>query len=329
MKENFNSIDLFKFLMAMVVVAFHTNPFVDCKSVLVNEIVMLIADLSVPFFFIASGYFLALRWGDTSHQRERYIYKTFISAFRLYAMWTLLSLPLTIYGYVISGESIVHCVFSYIKYFFFVGKLYNSYHLWYLLAMVYALMAMWILIHYGKNTRHILLAGVFFYIVYLAFAWIRQSDSAGGLLSAIGSAFDFVFNKGGVFVGMLYMSVGILFREHRRMKPLVSMAGIAVSILVRYQLSQELGNILCSVMLFAVILNMKLSDHPCYFTLRRLSKYIYLSHLICFSVYTFVIIDQPNKLGVDSFLVTFFMSAVIAAVIIYVNGLLKIVRKGA
>lgn len=97
--------------MAMVVVAFHTNPFVDCKSVLVNEIVMLIADLSVPFFFVASGYFLVLRWGDTSHQRERYIYKTFISAFRLYAMWTLLSLPLTIYGYVISGESIVHCVF--------------------------------------------------------------------------------------------------------------------------------------------------------------------------------------------------------------------------
>ncbi len=158
---------------------------------------------------------------------------------------------------------------------------------------------------------------------------IRQSDSTGGLLSAIGSAFDFVFNKGGVFVGMLYMSIGILFREHRRIKPLVSVAGIAVSILVRYQLSQELGNILCSVMLFAVILNIKLPDHPCYFTLRRLSKYIYLSHLICFSVYTVVIIDQPNKLGVDSFLVTFFLSAVIAAVIIYVNGLLKIVRKGA
>lgn len=70
MKEKFNSIDLFKFLMAIVVVVFHTNPFVHCESTLVNQIVIGIADISVPFFFMASGYLLAVRWGDTRQQRE-------------------------------------------------------------------------------------------------------------------------------------------------------------------------------------------------------------------------------------------------------------------
>ncbi|MCI8899306.1 MAG: acyltransferase [Lachnospiraceae bacterium] len=316
MKEKFNSIDLFKFLLAIVVVAFHTNPFVDCKSILVNAIVMIIADMTVPFFFMASGYFLALGWGETCQQRERYICKTLVSTFSLYTLWTLLSLPLTIYGYAVSGNSIVQCILSYVKYFVFIGKLYNSYHLWYLLAMIYALLVMWILIHRGKGTRHILIAGICFYVIYLLFAWIRQRDGASGVLAAAGKMFDYVFNNGGVFTGMLYMSVGIFIREHRVCRPLVGVAGIAAGILLRYTVSQELGTIFSSVMLFTLVLNMKLPDHPCYFIMRRLSKYIYLLHLLCFSFYTFVVIRQPNKLGVDSFFVTITLAVLISALII-------------
>lgn len=328
MKEKFNSIDLVKFMLAIVVVAFHTNPFVNCKSVLVNETVMLIADMTVPFFFMASGYFLALGWGETCQQREKYIHKVLVSTFSLYTLWTLLSLPLTIYGYVTSGNSLVACILSYVKYFFFIGKLYNSYHLWYLLAMIYALLAMWILVHRGKGTRQILLAGVAFYMVYLLFAWIRQYDGGGRLLAAAGKAFDYVFNNGGVFTGMLYMSIGIYIREHRVTKLPVSVAGIVAGIFLKYTVSQELGTILSSVMLFALVLTIKLPDHTCYFVLRGLSKYIYLLHLLCFSFYTFVVIRQPNKLGVDSFLVTFTSAALIAAGIIYIKKFFGEKREG-
>ncbi len=74
MKEKFNSIDLFKFLMAIVVVVFHTNPFVHCESTLVNQIVIGIADISVPFFFMASGYLLAVRW-EIRVSREKNAFK--------------------------------------------------------------------------------------------------------------------------------------------------------------------------------------------------------------------------------------------------------------
>ncbi|MDE5697189.1 MAG: acyltransferase [Lachnospiraceae bacterium] len=323
MKEKFNSIDLFKFLMAIVVVAFHTNPFVHCKSTLVNEIVIMIADMSVPFFFMASGYLLAVRWGDTRQQREQYIQKTLLSTMRLYVTWTLLSLPLTIYGYIMSGNGIISCIVSYIKYFLFVGKLYNSYHLWYLLAMIYAFLAMWILIHWGKGVGSILATGVFFYAVYLLFGWNMQNDNVNDLLAAAGKVFYFVFNSGNVLTGMLYMSIGICIRERGRVSLEISIVGIAAGILVRYSLSQELGNILLSVMLFALILNIKLKDNAGYIILRSLSKYIYLLHLLCFSFYTFIIIRQPNKLGIDSFIVTFTLATVISAAVIYGKGFLK------
>lgn len=53
MKEQINSIDLFKFLMAVVVVAIHTNPFDRCASTFVNEMAMTIEDMAVPFFFLS------------------------------------------------------------------------------------------------------------------------------------------------------------------------------------------------------------------------------------------------------------------------------------
>ncbi len=323
MKEKFNSIDLFKFFMAIAVVAIHTNPFAHCESTLVNQIVIVIEDISVPFFFMASGYLLAVRWGDTCQQRKKCIQKSLFSTVRLYTVWTLLSLPLTIYGYVISDNNIVSCILSYIKYFFFVGKLYNSYHLWYLLAMIYAFLVMWVLIHYEKNTLHILMIGIFFYFIYLVLAWIRQSEEESGLLAGVGRAFDFVFNNGGVFTGLFYMSIGIFFREYRRNNVPVSVAGIVAGILIKYGLSQEMGNILAAVMFFALVLNIKLKNRKSYMILRNLSKYIYLSHLLCFSFYTFVIIRQPNKLGVDSFIVTFVLATLFSSAIICGKELTK------
>lgn len=319
-KERLNSIDLFKFLMAVVVVAFHTNPFDKCTSVFANETMIIVADMAVPFFFLASGYFIADKWGNTAAERRVYIQKMMISTFKLYCIWTLFHLPLTIYGYAQSGNSVIECVLSYVKYFLFVGKLYNSYHLWYLLSMIYALAGMWILIRRGKGARHILAAGVFFYVVYLLFREFQGHNDINGVLGAVGKAYYFVFNTGVIFTGLLYMGIGIYIRERRRVNSLAAAAGIVIGGIIRYTLSPDVGNILSSVMLFALILNIRLPDHPCYLVLRMLSRYIYLVHLMCFSFYTFILIRQPNKLGVDSFFATLMLAVVVSALIIYLKG---------
>lgn len=319
-EKRLNSIDLFKFLMAIVVIAIHTNPFDKCTSAFINETAMVIEDMAVPFFFLASGYFIAEKWGDTAAERQACIQKTMISTFKLYCVWTLFHLPLTIYGYVQSGNSMLECVLSYVKYFLFVGKLYNSYHLWYLLSMLYALMAMWILIRRGKGIRHILAAGVFFYVVYLSFGEIQKHNDINGVLTVVGKVYNAVFNSGVVFTGLLYMGIGIYMREHRRPASLAAAVGIAIGVLIRYTLSSNAGNILSSVMLFALILNIQLPERSCYLELRMLSRYIYLVHLLCFSFYTFIMIRQPNKLGVDSFFVTLILAVAVSGAVIYLKG---------
>lgn len=323
MEERFHAIDLFKFLMVIVVIAIHTNPFVQCQSIIIDQIAIIIEDMANPFFFMVSGYLIAFKWGDNWNQHELYIRRKLAATVRLYTVWTLISFPLSLYGYVISGNGVVSCIFSYIKYYLFVGKLYNSYHLWYLLAMIYAMLVMWALVRRKRGIQYFLITGILMYMMSFLFSWFRQSDQVNGLLVLAGKIFYFVFNGGGVFTGMLYMSMGIWIKERGKTGILTCAGGILAGILVRYGLSQELGNMLSSVMFFIMVINMKFPAHPCYIVFRKLSKYMYLSHLLCFSFYSFMIIDQPNKLGVDSFFMTTVLSVIAAAVITYVKGLWK------
>ena len=50
--EKYNQIDLFKFIMAIIVVAIHTGPLINCKNELLITIYNNITKLAVPFFFI-------------------------------------------------------------------------------------------------------------------------------------------------------------------------------------------------------------------------------------------------------------------------------------
>ena len=59
-----------------------------------------------------------------------------------------------------------------------------------------------------------------------------------------------------------------------------------------------------SILVFMVIISVQIPDKPVYLFCRKASTIIYLSHLIWYSIYSFQIIKQPNKLGLDSFVVT-------------------------
>lgn len=72
--KKFNCIDLFKFLMAIVVIAIHTDPLIDSKNQILKNIVDIIYVSAVPFFFLASGFFL----GNKIKKQDNIEYKTTI-----------------------------------------------------------------------------------------------------------------------------------------------------------------------------------------------------------------------------------------------------------
>lgn len=63
-RKEFYNIDLCKFAMAILMVAIHTKPLINCSSRAVLTIYELIVRMAVPFFFLFSGYLLARKFGS-------------------------------------------------------------------------------------------------------------------------------------------------------------------------------------------------------------------------------------------------------------------------
>lgn len=91
-----NAIDLFKLFFAIMVVAIHTHAFADFG--LEQFVDLNISGYAVPFFFIASGYFLRKKIMK-SHGIQEYrvvLTKWIIKLGRLYFTWALVQFPLQI-----------------------------------------------------------------------------------------------------------------------------------------------------------------------------------------------------------------------------------------
>ena len=61
-------VDVGKFIMSIFVVAIHTRPTVDMQNNCIKSLMNVFMDCAVPFFFLASGFFVELKrsGGDIS-----------------------------------------------------------------------------------------------------------------------------------------------------------------------------------------------------------------------------------------------------------------------
>ena len=56
--KSFSCIDIMKFIMAIFVVAIHTNPFVNFQNQYISRFFNNLFQVAVPFFFLATGFLL-------------------------------------------------------------------------------------------------------------------------------------------------------------------------------------------------------------------------------------------------------------------------------
>ena len=115
--------------------------------------------------------------------------------------------------------------------------------------------------------------------------------------------------------------MGLLIAKHKKyLNMWISLIGLMViQVLKKYTgfTITEYMRILEVLFLFMILLNIKLPNSKCYLYIRNMCMLIYLSHLIFLSIYTFLIIGEPNKFGVDTFLVTLVCSTVFAFIVTY------------
>lgn len=125
-----NSIDIFRYICALMVVVLHTSPFFDLNEYLGYFLAQIIPRVAVPFFFSISGYFYIKNYKNSTKSYIIYIKRLL----KTYILWSVIYI---IYNFIINPISGNLCkVLEEIIFSFFIKG--SNYHLWFFPALIYA-----------------------------------------------------------------------------------------------------------------------------------------------------------------------------------------------
>ena len=317
-QKNYNSIDLFKFVMAICVVAIHTNPMDKCTIKLVNDIYTTFVGMAVPFFFIATGFLLANKmeypfWGTQNKTiMKNYLFRII----KLYLLWTVLYMPLAAWHFVSTGTPLIRAILQYIRGFILLGEQYNSWPLWYLLSTIYTLMLLILLLKHKKSLKTILAVGGVVFLFRIGLVYIVEYDGVFTPVVFAQKILNLTIMKGAVFTGMFYIPVGMAL-SRKKMPDWASWAVMICSFAINIAIEESgISSILTAmtvIALFIFVKGVNLKDSFVYFILRKMSSVIYFVHMYAWSIY-YKLIYGEKTYGFDCFVATLFISILIALI---------------
>ena len=160
-----NTIDIAKFIAALLVVAIHTALFRDVDDKLYFIFNKLICRLGVPFFAICTGYYIYKQIADNGWNG---IVKQEKKLLKIYGLWTVLYflflLPNWIQIDYLSWENVV----GFCKSTVLTG---SYYHLWYVLYVIYALPVLYIVLKYAPPSLWVWIAGILYFVDALNYGY--------------------------------------------------------------------------------------------------------------------------------------------------------------
>ena len=119
-------IDAFRIVAAILVIAIHTYPLADLNSTADYLVAHVVCRIAVPFFFMASGFFLFPAGTDPLDALPRFLKRSAC----IYAAAIVLYIPVNLYAGYFKTE---HLLPAMLRDIFFDG---TFYHLWYLPAAI-------------------------------------------------------------------------------------------------------------------------------------------------------------------------------------------------
>ena len=328
MTGRYNSIDLFKFIMAFAVVAIHTHPLEDCTNRSMLAAYDSVVSMAVPFFFLASGFLLArkMRWPyfDNRENAERLV-RYLKRIIGMYLTWTVVYLPLALYHFKTSGNSPGGAAFLYLRGFLFIGEQYNSWHLWYLLSSIYALLVVYILLFTFKksSTKALLLLSIIASVFSVGLSVLATCEgNMPFMLQRIRTLVSYTICNGRILTGMIYIPIGMIL-AHRKIPAAVNVPvliiGYSASFFINSSVLSHYLLILTSIAFFGVIEEIRIRNNSVYPRLGRMSKTIYLTHMYIWTFYYTIVYGKPSY-GIDCFLVTSVAAILICVLAEYVKN---------
>ncbi len=340
--RTYPAIDLFKFICSILVVAIHVPPFGSNENAGITTwlnygVQQYIARIAVPFFFIASGFFL-FRKISFSNFSCSISNKYALRILRLYLTWTLIYAPFIIKKIVGSPKGILYGVIEFGRDFVFRGSIS---HLWYLSALIVAVLLLSLLIRYKVDIKLILAAGVFLYIIGLfAQSWFGlieplrdASPMIWGFLRGVKKIIGTTRN--GLFEGFLFVAIGMCFAQCNIQISIkksvigfiVSMILLAIEMVVLYRLNairehdMYLLLVPAAFFAFSIAKEIRLPESEIYKVLRIMSSLIYYSHILIRKVVEVLLMKIRDDLPDTClfFLLTLLVTSIMSYTIYYLT----------
>lgn len=291
-KQVFESLDLFKFIMAVFVVDAHTRPLIKCNNQFVNALNTALIALSVPFFFLASGFLLAskLSYPYKDQNSLKKIKKSLFRTIKMYLFWNIVYLPLTIYDDISRKITFSEAWHDYLQGLFFTGGHTYSFMLWYLLSAIYALAFIYFMLKYTSVTpEHLCLCGTLILIISIGLD--RAAENTGSSLPGmllIRKVLQYTILNGRNLAGFFYIPLGMLFAKRTigtKTSVLLFAAGFICRICIQDPSIAVLSAAVSSVGFFSLVLKLRLPHLDIFPLLRKISTDIYFMHLLMWTVF--------------------------------------------
>lgn len=207
-----------------------------------------LSPVAVPTFFAVSG-FLFFRKKRSTSDLWKYVWRVA----KLYVIWTLIFLPLVIRGYYLKNMFNMLGLIEFLQNFFFSGA---YFHLWFLPALIMAIVFVFYSSKKLSNRSMIILALVLFIVGTLVDTYSFVSP----LFNWAEYKAIFLTTRNGIFFGIPFVVIGKLIAE-KQYKPQMSMVITSVVLLVlegiylTVILKKAVVNMsLCSIMMVPIIL---------------------------------------------------------------------------
>ena len=300
MVKNYNSIDVIKFVMALIVVAIHTHPENGIENHLFLRMIKSIYSIAVPFFFVASGFFLYNKLKQLEHTSQLlYLLGWIYRIARLYIIWTIVYLPYAIWGFSKDGMAFSKCIVVYLRNVFFVGENYLSWPLWYLLAMIVVGTIIYFLI---KCEIKLYVMAFIALLLALVGIWIDSLHELG-----VGDIYYKLFKhtRNGLFIGLPFMMIGMLVSNYGCLKKKSLLFLLLFLGFLAKMNNFVIGDYITIYAFFQLVLTINLKDSESYLSFSLASMVIYLVHMIWVGL---IFILFPKLSSLLLFLLTILLS---------------------
>ena len=270
----YSMIDFLKLIMSYLVIGIHVETITKCVY---PGWVEFMIRMAVPFFFVASGYFLYEKWAKGDMEKP-----TLTKFVRIYVLWMLFYLPFAIIYYVKNDFAITDAITDYAFGFFVQGETPMAWHMWYIHAMILVVAVLYILpspphTRRGISTSIERLTAVS--IVVLLGRIIL--DLRGFKLSDIAIK-SFTGYQSALFSGLPIVLCGMVVKKYgEKIKhPQLMTFVFIVASIVAFGLDIHIFELLIALALILFCVNIKVLPTTNTLYLRELSKYVYFLHLI-------------------------------------------------